>query len=112
MVELRRPSRPGLILCLYVPFMIRKLFVRLFLCSVALLGILVASLCIAGYLTLQRPAFYTDLLAQQFSNNDQMAANASFQLIGQDLRRWTDRSVALQRVQSLPDSAKRANASL
>jgi hypothetical protein len=92
--------------------MFRKLFVRLFLCCVALVGILVVSLCIAGYLALQQPAFYADRLAQQFSNSDQMAANASFQRVEQDLRRWTDRSVALQRAHSLSDSTKRANASL
>jgi hypothetical protein len=92
--------------------MFRKLFVRLFLSAVAVLGIIVLTVGIAGYLALQQPAFYTDLLAQQFSSSDQTAANASFQLIGDDLRRWTDRSLALQRVQLLPDSAKRANASL
>jgi hypothetical protein len=92
--------------------MFRKLFVRLLLSAVALLGIIVLAVGIAGYLALQRPAFYTDLLAQQFSSSDQLAANASIQLIGEDLRRWTDRSLALQRVQLLPDSAKHANASL
>src|SRR5262245_33292994 len=92
--------------------MIRKLFVRLFLCCIALVGTLVVCLCIAGYLALQKPTFYSDRLAQPFSCSDQLAANASFQNIGRDLQRWTDRSVALQHVQSLPEAAKQSNASL
>lgn len=76
--------------------MVRKFFVRLFLCFVALIGIVVLSACIAGYLALQQPAFYADLCAQQFSEGDQFAAKVFFQHMEKDLRLWRDRSLARQ----------------
>ncbi len=54
------------------------------------------SVCIAGYLALQEPAFYSDLRAQQFSEGDQLAAKMFFQQMEKDLRLWRDRSLARQ----------------
>lgn len=80
--------------------MFRKIIVRLFLCFFVLIGSVVLAVGIAGYLAIQRPAFYAELRDQAFSKSDQIAANGIFQ----DVARWSDRSIALQRSQ-LSDAA-------
>ena len=82
--------------------MLRKLVFRLFLCLVALMSIAFLTVCVAGYLAFRQPDYYTDLRDQPFSEADQAAAKAAFRLMENELRRWSDRSVALQRTQSSP----------
>lgn len=79
--------------------MIRKIIIRLFLCCLALMTVAVVSICLAAYLALSQPAFYADLRAQQFTKQDQLAAEKSFQVMERDLKYWHDRSLALQRRQ-------------
>ena len=76
--------------------MFRKIFLRLIFCGCALIGIVVLSGCLAGYLAFQQPAFYADLRAQQFSKIEQQEATAQFEHTERDLRLWNERSLALQ----------------
>lgn len=85
--------------------MLRKFFVRLLVCFVALMGIVVLVGCIGAYLAFQRPAFYAELRAQQFSQDDEQAAEGFFQRMQQELMQWRGRSIARQRAR-LSDSAK------
>ena len=79
--------------------MLRRLCFRLFLCCLALAGILTALLCFAGYLATREPAFYAELKSQEFSQVDQKLAEANLRLLEKNFERWSARSIALQQAQ-------------
>jgi uncharacterized protein YpmS len=80
--------------------MIRKLILRLFLFCVALMGLAVLSIVVAGLLALRQPPFYAALRAQQFSDSDRLAAETFFEHAESSLKQWERRSIALQRRES------------
>lgn len=85
--------------------MLRKFFIRLFLCVVALMSAAFLSVCIAGYLAFRQPGFYADLRAQEFTAKDQLETKTAFQLMESEFRRWKGRSVTLQRTHESPSDA-------
>lgn len=89
--------------------MLRKIFLRLIFCGGALMGVVVLSGCLAGYLAFQQPAFYAALRGQQFSNIELQEATAHFEHMERDLRLWNERSLALQ-ARPAPDSPAPARA--
>lgn len=82
--------------------MFRRLCVRLFLCCVAFVGLLVVSVCLAGFLATREPGFYVELKSEEFTSTEQKLAEVNMRLLEKQFEGWTARSLSLQRQSAQP----------
>lgn len=77
--------------------MIRKTVLRLVRLAAALAGVLVASFCLAGYLALSEPSFYTALRTHQPAPDEVAAATAQIEQERTAYVHWRSRVLADRR---------------
>lgn len=78
---------------------VRKLVVRLFLCSLAFSSVVLLVACVAGYLATEQPTFYAELLSDKIPASEQQSAQLFVQMKERELKLWSDRAIARQQVQ-------------
>lgn len=83
-----------------VKVMIRKIIVRTFFVSAAVMCLVVASGLLAGYLAFQQPGFYATLRSQNvdLESENELKQQAS------DLQQWVRNSLTTQRMQGVNDA--------
>ena len=81
--------------------MIRRVLWKLLLAAVTCVVLFVTCVCVAGYLALRPPSYYSELVARQPRADESESAQQRLEQMRSDFLQWRARSLAIQKSQTV-----------